>query len=132
MKKLLTLLLIAPFLFSCSSDDNEETQDYTSFMFYQPESIDVLQPNCIAGYKKDNNYYKLGDLGEMSKGKYSTEIRVDDGSIKEIYFFTDYNGVIRLDETYILRINSKNIFTIKSGTGGIAVTDKSDPTQYPQ
>lgn len=131
MKKMISLLLIVPFFFSCSSDEEkEESQDYTSFVFYQ--SVDNTLPNCVAAYKKNNKYYKLGDLGELSKGKYSPEIRIDDNSINEVYFFTDYNNVVMFDMVYKLSKNKKNIFSLTEDVKGIGVTDKTDPTQYPQ
>ena len=132
MKKLILILLTTTLFVSCSSDDDEPTQEYTSFVFYQPTEIDVIFPNCIAAYKKDNMYYKLGELGDMSKGNTSNEIRIDDSSINAVYLFTDYNGCIRLDDTYMLKSNNNNIFQIINGTRGVPVADKTDPTQYPQ
>ncbi len=133
MKKLLTLLLL-PLFISCSSEDNNEiepTQTYTSFVFMQ--TIDNELPNCIAAYKKDNKYYKLGELGILkSKNQYSPEIRVNEKSITEIYFFTDLAGCVRFDAIYTLKPNIKNIFNLLETTKGIPVTDKTDPTQYPQ
>lgn len=131
MKKLFTLLLLTTLFISCSSDDyNEPIQDYTSFVFEQTANVDL--PNCVAGYKKDGKYYKLGDLGDLSKGKQSKEIRVTDNSITEVYFFTDYNAVTRDNTVYTLQKNKKNIFKIVEGATGTGVTDKTDPTQYPQ
>ncbi|MFV0331650.1 MAG: hypothetical protein ACK5KT_07080 [Dysgonomonas sp.] len=128
MKKLFTFLLLATFLISCSSDDDND-QDYTSFVFEQTANVDL--PNCVAGYKKDGKYYKLGNLGDLSKGKQSSEIRVNDNTITEVYFFTDY-GPVRFDAVYKLKPNIKNIFKLTSDTGGIDITDKKDSTQYPQ
>lgn len=83
MKKLLSLLFILPLFMACSSDDDNKTgQDYTSFVFHQ--TVDNNLTNCVAGYKKDGKYYKLGDLGDLSKDKYSAEIRVNDNSITEV------------------------------------------------
>ncbi|WP_051697552.1 Ig-like domain-containing protein [Prevotella sp. 10(H)] len=105
-------------------------QDYTSFVFVQ--SADVVLPNCVAAYKKDNKYYKLGELGNLSKGMSSAEIPIEDKSITEIYFFTDYNGCVRTDFAFVLIKDTKNIFALESSLTGIRITDKSDPTQYPQ
>lgn len=131
MKKILLLLLMLPLFVACSSDDDND-QDYTSFVFEQTANVDL--PNCVAGYKKDGKYYKLGNLGDLSKGKQSSEIRVSDNTITEVYFFTDYNGVIMLDETYILKKNSKNIFKLLETTGGkiVGEANKTDPSKYPQ
>lgn len=129
MKKLLSLLLLITLLISCSSDDDPKTgQDYTSFVAFHNE--DLTASNCVAGYKKDGKYYKLGNLGDLTKGKYSPEIKVNDNSITEIYIFTDYNGGIRFNTAFKLKTKEKNVIEIKgSGTG---FTDKTDPTQYPQ
>lgn len=132
MKKLLYILFTITCFVACSSDDEpvEPKQDYTSFVV----TIDASPtfPNCVAGYKKDGKYYKLGDLGDLTKGKYSPEIRINDNSINEIYIFSDYMNVVRVDAIYKLKLNAKNTITIANGTGGIKVTNKSDPTQYPQ
>ncbi|PXV62617.1 hypothetical protein CLV62_1184 [Dysgonomonas alginatilytica] len=133
MKKLLYLILAITLFTACSSDDDPETnQGYTSFVVFHNENVNLT--NCIAAYKRDNKYYKLGELGNLTKGKYSPEISLASLSfpITEIYIFSDYNGVIRFDDVYKLNQNTKNIITIKSGTKGIEVKDKTDPTQYPQ
>lgn len=132
MKNILYILLLATMLISCSSDDNE--QNYTSFIvkLQDTESPDLVLTNCIASYKKDNKFYKLESLGDLSVGKRSYEMVVTDNNITEIYIFTDYNAVNRLDVIFQLSKNKKNIFEIPKGVKGIGVTDKTDPTQYPQ
>lgn len=131
MKQLLSLLLLCTFFIGCSNDDDPVFgQDYTSFVFHQ--TVDNNLKNCVAGYKKDGKYYKLGDLGDLSKDKYSPEIRVNDNSITEVYFFTDFNGGVMFDKIYTLKKNSKNNFDLTNGVIGISYSDKSDSTQYPQ
>jgi len=131
MKKILFLLLAVSLFTACSDDDDNKGQDYTSFVFYQ--TADVTLPNCVAGYKTpEGTYVKISDLGELSKGEYSPEVRVNDNNITEIYFFTDYNGCVKFDAVYTLRKNTKNILKLLETTGGISVTDKTDPFQYPQ
>lgn len=132
MKQLLSLLFILPLFMACSSDDDPKTsgQDYTSFVFHQ--TVDNNLTNCVAGYKKDGKYYKLGDLGDLSKDKYSAEIRVNDNSITEVYFFTDYNGGVRFNAVYKLNKNTKNVFDLLESVGGTSFGDKTDPTKYPQ
>ena len=132
MKKLIALLLFVPLFISCSSDDdnNGYSQDYTSFVFYH--TSDVNLPNCVAAYKRSGKYYKIAGLGALSKGKYSPEIKLTDNSIDKIYLFSDYNGVIRFDDIFQLQKFEKNSFLIEDGTKGIRITDKDDPTQYPQ
>lgn len=130
MKQLLSLLLLLPLFMACSSDDDPKTsgQDYTSFVAFHNE--DLTASNCVAGYKKDGKYIKIGDLGTLTKGKYSPEIKLTDNNITEIYIFTDYNGGVRFNTTFKLNVKEKNIIEIKGG--GIGFTDKTDPTQYPQ
>lgn len=134
MKKLLSLLFILPLFMACSSDDDPKTsgQDYTSFVVTIDASPEFT--NCIAAYKRDYKYYKLADLGTLTKGKYSPEISLASLSfpVTEIYIFSDYNGTIRFDDTYKLNQNTKNTITVKNGTKGIAIPDKTDPTKYPQ
>lgn len=135
MKKLFAILLILPFMFSCSSDDKERliepTQDYTSFVFAQ--KVDNVLPNCIAAYlDADKHYIKIADLGTIEPNKESKEIKLENKDIKSIYLFTDYNGVIRVDKTFEVKSNTKNIFILTSEVGGIRVEDKKDSTQYPQ
>ncbi len=131
MKKIIFILIIIPFLFSCSDDEKDEkTQNYTSFVFEQTVNNDL--PNCVAGYKKDGKYYKIAELGYISLGKPSKEIIIEDNLITEVYFFTDYMSPRKFDATYKLTKNKKNIFKLLEATKGILITDKSDPTQYPQ
>lgn len=130
MKKLLTLILLTALFMGCSSDDDNETQDYTSFTVMHNANVELT--NSIAGYKKDGKYYKVADLGDLKKGVPSSEVKLTDKSITEIYVFTDYNGGVRLNITFPLRNNLKNVFLIPESTGGIGFSDKTDPTQYPQ
>lgn len=132
MKKLSLLFLLPILFFSCSSDDNdnEPKQDYTSFVVSHNEEVTL--PNCIAAYKEGNEFLKIANLGELVKGKYSLEVRINNNSIKEIFIFSDYNNVIRFDDTYALKSGAKNNIVIKPHTKGILISDKTDPTQYPQ
>lgn len=130
MKKLVYLLIILPLLISCSSDDSEPMQDYTSFTLENKSSVDL--PNVVIGYLTEGRYKKIADLGNINKGEISNEIRVNDSSIKEIYVFSDYLGTIRADISFNLNQNMLNKFILPSGVKGIAITDKSDPLQYPQ
>ena len=133
MKKLLYILLTVCLFTACSSDDdnNDQTQDYTSFTFIYHANVDYF-PNCVAAYKKDNKYYKIADLGDLKKDISSKEITINDKSIKEVYLFTDYLSTIRFDAVYSLKDNTKNNFVISENTKGIEILDKTDQTQYPQ
>lgn len=135
MKQLLYILLGITLFTSCSSDDDpvlpEPTQDYTSFTVVYNANVEKL-PNCVVGYKKDGKYFKIASLGDLKKDIPSQEVKLTDNTITEIYIFTDYMNVIRFDDVYSLEKNKKNAITIKNGTGGIKVTDKTDETQYPQ
>lgn len=132
MKKLLYLLLILPLFVACGSDDDDNvtpTQDYTSFTIMQNEIED--QQNTVVGYKlADGTYKKIAELGDLKKGVVSKEVKLADNSITEIYIFSDYNGGVRLAKSYKLIPRVKNEFILSGG--GIAFTDKTDPTQYPQ
>lgn len=131
MKQLLYILLGITLFTACSSDDdNEPIQTYTSFVFHQ--TVDIKFPNCVAAHKRDGKFFKIADLGELSKDKYSAEITIKDQSISEIYFFTDYISTRRADKVFYIKKNIKNTFDLTSDIRAITVTDKTDPTQYPQ
>lgn len=105
-------------------------QDYTSFVFVQ--TVDNDLPNCIVAYLKDGQFYKIADLGTINIDNQSQEIKITDKNITDIYFFTDYISTRRFDYIYKLKDNKKNIFRLTPDVKGLVVTNKSDPTQYPQ
>ena len=118
---------------SCSSDDNEPIQDYTTFTV-TINSPDLFK-DCVAGYKINGKYKKLGNLGDLKEGIISPEIKITDNSITEIYIWGDWGGmigIVRLDDIYVISKNKKNSIVPTNNTKGIQVTDKTDPTQYPQ
>lgn len=129
MKKLITLLLIIPFVFACSDDENEPSQDYTSFTFEHHEP--AILKNCIAAYlNKDNHFIKIVELGDLGQNTISKEITLNN-KISEIYLFTIDT---RLDAVFTLTQNKKNVIIIDKYTKGIPISesDKTDPTKYPQ
>lgn len=133
MKKLVYLLLIIPILISCSNDDNEHIQDYTSFTVTINSSS--IFKDCIAGYKLDGKFKKIANLGELTEGKTSAEVQISDNNITEIYIFADLGGatgIVRADAVYTLTKYKKNTIVVSNNTRGIQITDKTDPTQYPQ
>lgn len=124
MKKLLyTLLFITLAMTACSSDDdNEPTQDYTSFVV----TIDTSNKlkNCVAGYyTKNGDCKKLGDLGELTRGVYSPEIRVNIDTLTRVYIFTNTTMPLRFKNPYILEKNKKNTITVANQTSGIGVNE---------
>lgn len=132
--KQLSLLLLLPFFFSCSSDDKEAdniepTQDYTSFVFVHNEPVNFI--NSVVGYyTKEGLCKKVAELGDLTQAKQSKEIKIENDNITELYFFTDYISPRRLDAVYKLKKNSKNIFEIDRNTSGITV-DKDNKQEYP-
>lgn len=131
MKQLLYILFATILFTSCSSDDPKfEGQDYTSFTVVHNENITLW--NTVAAYKKDGKYYKIATLGDLKQGIPSEEVKITDTSVSEIYLFTDYSGTGRFDATYKLKNYIKNSIVIDRNTGGVKVTDTSDPAQYPQ
>lgn len=130
MKQLLTIILLFPLFIACSSDDDDNTQDYTSFTVSNKSSIDL--PNVVIGYLNDGKYKKISTLGDLKKGETSIEVNITDNNISTLYLFTDYNNVVKADITFTLQKNKKNNFELPSGISGTSVTDKTDPTQYPQ
>lgn len=130
MKKLLYLLLILPLLASCSKDDdNEPTQDYTSFTITNSTRVDMT--NTVIGYIVDGKYKKLASLGDFNAGTTSSVIRIEDNSINKVFVFTDYNGTRMVNLDFVLTKNKKNIFDITADSNTTPV-DKTNPSQYPQ
>ncbi|MDR1644231.1 MAG: hypothetical protein LBS05_00175 [Tannerellaceae bacterium] len=140
MKKLLLLFVLAV-LVSCSkSDEPEPDQEYTSFTFVHHS--DVIFPGCVVGYYRNGLCHKLAELGDLQKDRESEEVIIEDGSIVDVYLFTDYgkfdeiiNGemvwhVIKADTIYTLKRNILNRFVITEDTKGVYVV-KDDPVQYP-
>jgi len=129
MKKLLTIIFLSVLFISCSSDDDENTQDYTSFTV-EIDSSNKFE-NCIVAFREDNKFYKIAELGTLTKGIVSREIKLRDYK-EEIYIFADFSKTIRFNDVYILKPNKNNNIIVKNGTGGITIDDTKDPTQYPQ
>ena len=121
MKKLLTITLLATLFVGCSSDDDDQTQDYTSFVV-TIETSNQLK-NCVAGYyTTDGLCKKLGDLGELTQGIYSPEIRVNIDTLTRVYIFTNTVTPLRIIQSYPIEKNIKNIITVRS-----APTKQVDP-----
>lgn len=129
MKKLLLLILILPFFISCSDDENEDpTQDYTSLIlnFDKPEH-DIV----IIAHLKDGIYYRIKSFTVIPMTK-TEEIIINDNLIDNIYIFSVW-GDYYYKSTTPLTINyhKKNEYKISTIKKSI-VTDRDDPTQYPQ
>lgn len=130
MKNILLILLIFPLFIACSSDDDEKWQDYTSFVVTNNSDIDL--PNCVVGYQKDGLWIKVAELGDLNKGVSSKEVILDEFIGEDLYVFNDYLSPRRLDVAFKLTENKKNIFKFPNTAKAVLVSDKNDPTQYPQ
>lgn len=130
MKKLSLLFLLPILFFSCSSDDNEPKQDYTSFVV---EMDDYSLEYIKLAYQKDGIFIKLADIGKLKFGETSKEINIDN-SISEIYLFGSMGSFrLRAKEPFILNKSSKNTLLIGSKTAAfVDVENIKDPTLYPQ
>lgn len=129
MKNLLAILILLPMLFSCSSDDND-VQDYTSFVIVNNSEINM--PNCVIGYKKGGVWIKISELGNLQKGTESKEIILNEHIEEPIFVFTDYISPRKLDVPFTLKKNIKNKLSFPLDVRGIIVSNKEDATQYPQ
>jgi len=133
MKNLLFISIFALVLFGCKKDEPkpEITQDYTSFIIWHNEPVNLI--NSVAGYyDKDGYCWKIADLGDLTQGKYSPEIIVANDTLRYIYLFSDYpSKSTKGDTVFVLKKNIKNIFEITATTKGVYV-NQNDPTQYPQ
>lgn len=123
MKKILYILFAICLFTACSSDDDsEQTQNYTSFIV-TIETSNKLK-NCVAGYyTSDGLCKKLGDLGELTRGVYSPEIRVNIDTLTQVYVFTNTTKPLRFEKPYILTKNIKNILKVDINNSGISVTE---------
>lgn len=131
MKQLLYILFAVTLFTACSSDDDNNTQDYTSFTVSNGSSnIDL--PNVVASYIVDGQYKLLTSFGDINKNSESKEFIIKSTGIKAIYFFSDYVGGIRINKAFQIKENTKNKFILTGDIETIQITDKSDPTQYPQ
>lgn len=130
MKNIFVLLLLLPLFIACSSDNGDDLQDYTSFVVTNNSDIDL--PNCVVGYQKDGLWIKVAELGNLNQGQSSKEVILEKFIWEDVYVFTDYLTPRRLDVAFSLKENNKNILKFPSDTKGVVVTNKKDPSQYPQ
>ncbi|NDV95373.1 Ig-like domain-containing protein [Dysgonomonas sp. 521] len=104
-------------------------QDYTSFIFYHDINNEIK--NNVAGYfTEDGLCKKLGDLGNLSIGKYSNEIKVEIDTLTRVYFFSHTIQPVRIEDPYILKKNIKNIFILRSGVPTVWA-EPTDEVQWP-
>ncbi len=132
MKKILHIISVVVSVavcVSCSEPESRQTQDYTSFVFIHNFN-DLVLPNCVAGYYADGLCHKIANLGDMTKGKYTPEITLEDDAITEIRLFTDYFGGVVFRRTFQIAKNKKNVFELREDDYSNEV-DINDPSQYP-
>lgn len=137
MKKLVALLILSLFVFSCGDDDDEG--DYikyvTPYVFYTQD--DITLSNCYSSYKKDGIFIKIAYLGIINQDTFTEENYIggygNDNDIKELYLFCDYQGrTVRFTNPFVLKVNDNNSFKVGKDMALVDITDKKDPTQYPQ
>ena len=92
MKKLSLLFLLPILLFSCSSDDNEPTQDQLEFIQIKVTSDDAIKPRGVIslfylGDDDDINHFSVWDNGTNSTLVYALK---DNGD--KIYPISNENG----------------------------------------
>lgn len=140
MKKLLALLLLTTLFISCSKDDDNLTQSYTSFVVKNTSGS--VCKNVVAGYRlPDNTIKEIARLGDLAKGETSIAVKVDFANIKEILLFSGYFPYGNYSYIFIftdykkftLKENTKNIYSIpENSLMDVTYIDSSDPKQYPQ
>jgi hypothetical protein len=134
MKKL-TLLLFASFaLLACSRDDNEPTQDYTSFTLKWVGGNSDIFSNYKTGYfDEEGKCILLFEHEQLLEGVETKEY-VMPVYAEKIYLFYDlaYPRSLRLEEGFLVQKNKKNRIIVpdKNNTRGLAV-DRDDKFQYP-
>ena len=140
MKKLLLLLFAATLFVSCSSDDDEPTQEYTSLVVKNTPKGECK--NVVAGYRlSDNTLREIANFGNIAAGETSKEITVDFTKVKEILLFTGelssgtYSDILILTDykKFPLKENTKNAYTMPENDFMERTNvNHTDPTQYPQ
>ncbi|MFR9164989.1 MAG: hypothetical protein ACLVKO_01725 [Dysgonomonas sp.] len=134
MKKILYILFAVCLFTACSSDDDDnngggQTQNKTSYVLKQ--TYRDIQPNTVVGYKKSNIYVQLAQYGDLKKDVLSKEVTIESNDITEIFiFYTDQSGTYRIDDTFKIEKDKKNIIELK-GEQSIILVDKDNSTQYP-
>jgi hypothetical protein len=144
MKHFFYLTAIALTIAACgggSDKDDEQTQDYTSFIITLKSN--VLLPNVVSGYFDSAGYcWKIAEHGDLSLGQTTAEttLTVD---IDSIYLFTDYDAIIMFTNPFAVVKNKKNTFELNDRSSGTPLrsttelwkTDsiiKADRLRYPQ
>lgn len=135
MKRMMLVLMSIALFAACSSDneENEPEMDKTSLV-YKSDALGI-DKNVVVGYYKDGLCLSLAKLGNIEGGETSKEIIITDPSILEVVIFyegrAELNGEAnRIDETYSIKKNTKNIIEPSKGVK-VVVVSKDDKTQYP-
>lgn len=132
MKQLLFILIILPLFIACSSDNNEieETQDYTSIIIENKSNSSLM--NIVIGYKLNGIYVRVSYLESLKSNTTSSEFIIDENiSHIDLFLIEDYINVIKLDNSFSINKNTKNIITIPKKIKGSVINDITDPSIYP-
>jgi hypothetical protein len=122
MKKLLLLLLIPALMLACSKgEDPEPEQGYTSFVIKGITSNIFL--DCKIGYFDEAGECKLLiDIGDLTEFEDSKEFIMPEFQ-ETIYLF--FEGYSRLEEPFMAKKNTKNIFFVAPDAKGIGIPEKT-------
>jgi len=113
MKKYLYLLLVLPFFLNCSDDDNEETQDYTSYIIKAPNT-DVFLSAMTGYYNEDGKCILIDSIGDINAEIDSKEFILHE-YYNEIYLFYKLADVryTKLENSLYLTKNKQNKLILK-------------------
>jgi hypothetical protein len=126
MKKILFALIIIV-IASCS-EKPEFLQDLTSFVFVHNVKNLTLS-NCSVGYYINGIYNKIADLGDMTTGKYTDEMILQDDAISEVSLLINYqyefSFPIRKKAQNILELSQSNVAKIISQENHVSILDEA-------
>ena len=134
--KNISLLLLLLYIFTACDKDEENEIELPPTSFTLTIDTDSQCKDVVAGfYDSQGACIKLADLGDLTKGKTSPEIIVENDTLKKVYIFCDlyfddeFYSTIKADFFLLLAKNQKKDFVF--GTFAGKKVDKNDRTQYP-
>lgn len=135
MKKLLLLITIFTVMFTaCGSDDDNDNGGGTiNTSFVVKNAVDATQKNVVAGYfAKDGKCKKIATIGDMAYNHTSSEIKVTNSDITEVFLFVTRGSgeSYKLTPGFRIEKNKKNSLTITNDMQPVTAKENDD-TQYP-
>lgn len=137
MKHLFYCATIALALTACGGKDDEQTQEYTSFVI-TIKNTNIELPNVVSGYIDSIGFCRKiaehGDIVCTSNSETTTDEVILDVDIDSIYVFTDYlvtsyRHATKTKHPFPVKKNRRN--TVDLFKESVVEVLKTDSTQYP-